>query len=90
MENLKRNLFNVKSDRIEKLETINNEKGLEVHIRLKKDNDELYRPYCNRQMYGNGIKRKPINHTIFTDRNMKVLYEARRYRCKSCGYSRIE
>ena len=50
----------------------------------------MYCPICNIRLIGNGIKQKQINHKVLTDRNMKLIYEANRYRCKRCGYSTFE
>ena len=89
MQKLIESIFNIHAWQIEKLETINKEKEMIVHIRLKKE-DSLFCPICGSHLIGNGVKSKPINHKVLTDRNMKLIYEARRYRCKSCGYSTIE
>jgi len=90
MHNLIKSIFNIASERIDKLESINYTDGVTVHIRLKKPDYDMYCPICGTKLIGNGVKTKPINHKAFTDRNMLLLYDANRYRCKACNYTEFE
>ena len=90
MENLIKSIFNIDSSQIKKLNTAYENNCTLVHIRLNRPNYELLCPVCGGKLIGNGVKIKPINHKVFTDRNTKLLYEANRFRCKSCGYSTLE
>lgn len=89
MNNLIISLFNVRKEDIEKMNSINEGDNLIVNIRLKPSKN-LVCPVCGHNLTGNGFKVKPVNHKILTDRNVKLLYEARRYRCKHCDYSTFE
>ena len=89
MENLIRSIFNIDLSKIKKLRTVNDENGIYVYIRLNRE-DKVFCPICNKEMVLNGVKLKPINHKVFTDKNMKLIYEANRYRCKGCNYSILE
>lgn len=75
---------------IEKLNTVNTNAGMLCFIRLKKPDENPYCLVCHKKMVGNGIERKVVTHKILTDRNMKVIYEARRFRCKCCNGSVYE
>lgn len=91
MKNLLIDMFNIKEEDIEIFNTSNKDDGtVTVNLRLKKRNGDLFCPVCGNKLVGNGTKVKPIKHKILTDRNMKVSYEARRYRCKNCNYSEYE
>ena len=89
MQKLIESIFNIKLGQIQKLETVGDGDCLISYIRLKRS-DDMYCPICNIRLIGNGIKQKQINHKVLTDRNMKLIYEANRYRCKRCGYSTFE
>ena len=90
MENLIKSIFNISSNQIAKLETVNVEENVVVHIRLKRPDYDMVCPICKSKLIGNGVKLKPINHKVFADRNMKLIYEANRYRCKGCNYTEIK
>ena len=91
MKNLIKDLFNIDEKQIEYFESHNEDDGtIIIHIRLKPSDTPLYCPVCGNKLCGNGRKNKPINHRILTDRNCKLIYEARRYRCKKCDYSQFE
>lgn len=89
MNNLIRSLFNIKVEQIESLETVETDKGMNVHISLRKTDDEFC-PCCRKKLSGNGRVLKKINHKILTDRNMTVFLRLRRLRCKDCDYSTYE
>ena len=89
MENLIKALFNIDSNDIEKLEVVQNEKDLAIHVRLKKK-ETVFCPLCGKKLIGNGTKDKPINHKALVDRNMALIYEAHRFRCKYCNYTEFE
>ncbi len=91
MKNLIKDLFNVDEGQIEHFESHNDEEGnIIIHLRLKPISDPLFCPVCWNKLCGNGIMEKKINHKILADRNCKLFYEARRYRCKKCDYSQYE
>ena len=91
MKNLIKDLFNVDEGQIEHFESHNDEEGnIIIHLRLKPISDPLLCPVCGNKLCGNGITEKKINHKILADRNCKLFYEARRYRCKKCDYSQYE
>ena len=90
MENLIKSIFNISSNQVDKLETVNVEENVVVHIRLKRPDYDMVCPICKSKLIGNGVKLKPINHKVFADRNMKLIYEANRYRCKGCNYTEIK
>ena len=90
MENLIKSIFNIDSNQIRKFNTVYENGCTIVRIRLNKPNYDLLCPVCESRLIGNGVKIKPINHKVLTDRNMKLMYEANRFRCKSCGYSTLE
>lgn len=90
MKNLIKDLFNIDEEQIEKFNSINEGEDIIIHIKLKKRIDPSFCPACGNTLSGNGIKEKPVNHRILTDRGCKLIYEARRYRCKKCGYSEFE
>ena len=90
MENLIKSIFNISSNQIDKLETINDDGNVVVHIRFKRPDYDMFCPICKSKLIGNGVKPKPINHKVFTDRNTKLVYEAHRFRCKYCNYSEFE
>lgn len=90
MGNLIKNIFNIGSNQIDKFETVNDGNDIVVHIRLKKPNYDMHCPKCKSKLIGNGVKPKPINHKAFSDRNMKLIYEANRFRCKYCNYTEFE
>ena len=89
MKNLIKALFNIDSNDIEKLEIVQNEKDLAIHVRLKKK-EPIFCPLCGKKLIGNGTKDKPINHKALVDRNMVLIYEAHRFRCKYCNYTEFE
>ena len=89
MNNLILDLFNISSDDIDYIHSFNDENNtVNVVVRLKKKS--LYCPKCGNKMISNGIIEKPVKHKVLIDRNMKLLYKANRYRCKSCGHSELE
>ena len=91
MKNLIKDLFNVDEGQIEHFESHNDEEGnIIIHLRLKPISDPLLCPVCGNKLCGNGITEKKINHKILADRNCKLFYEARRYRCKKCDYSQYD
>ncbi|MBP5279949.1 MAG: ISL3 family transposase [Erysipelotrichaceae bacterium] len=90
MKNLIKSVFNIDEERIEKFQSFNKDDILFVDIRLKKNAEPLFCPVCGYKMCLNGIKKKPINHKILTDRDCALIYEARRYRCKKCNYTAFE
>ena len=82
-------MFNIPKEKIELFSCTNNEDGsVTVSLRMKKE--ELYCDRCGEKMCGNGIKKKTIKHNVLSDRDLYISYQARRYRCLSCGYSRYE
>ena len=89
MENLIKVLFNVNSNDIDRINVVQNDGNLTVYIRLKRK-ESIYCPVCGKKLVGNGTKSKPINHKVLTDRNMKLIYKANRYRCKCCNYTEFE
>ena len=89
LNNLILDLFNVSSDDIDYIHSFNDENNaVNIVVRLKKKS--LYCPKCGNKMVSNGVINKPVKHKILIDRNMKLLYEANRYRCKACGHSELE
>lgn len=90
MKNLLKNLFNVDVSDLELFQTYNDGNGLIVKVRLNKPKEYPYCLRCDRKMVLNGTKEKPINHKILADRNIKILYEARRFRCLSCNCTIFE
>lgn len=90
MKNLIKSIFNIDERNIEKFESFDEDGVLCIAIRLKKYDEPQFCPVCGFKLYSNGTKDKPINHKILTDRNCKLIYEARRYRCKKCNYSTFE
>ena len=89
MKNLIKSLFNIDSNDVDKFETVNDEEGLKAHIRLKRK-DNLICPVCGNKLISNGTKNKPVNHNALVDRDISLIYEANRYRCKGCNYSEFE
>ena len=87
MNNLIANLFNIDLKDVEKFNTVNDNDGFVCHIRMKKPLENLYCLKCNKKMVGNGTENKKITHKILIEKNIKVIYEARRFRCKCCNYS---
>lgn len=90
MENLIKSIFNIDTNRIEKLETAYKDNVLIAYIKLNKSEDDIFCPVCKSRLVFNGVKDKIINHKVFSDRNMKLVYKARRLRCKNCNYSEFE
>ena len=90
MKNLIKSIFNIDEKNIEKFESFDENGVLCITIRLKKPAEPQFCPVCGFKLCSNGTKDKPINHKILTDRNCKLIYEARRYRCKKCNYSTFE
>lgn len=89
MEQLIKTLFNIDKSDIERLDTVQTDKGLVVYLMLKRKEDE-YCPKCGKKLTGNGKVQKKINHKVLTDRNMTVIFIARRYRCKACNFTKFE
>lgn len=89
MENLIKTLFNIDSNRIESLNSVQTKNGIIVDIKLKRLEEE-YCPCCNTKLVGNGYVKKAVNHKALTDRSMKVIVHLQRLRCKSCNYSKTE
>ena len=67
MENLIKSIFNININDIVKFETVNDDKDLIAHVRLKRK-DGLVCPICANKLVSNGIKNKPINHKALVDR----------------------
>jgi len=89
MKNLIMTMFNLDEDSIESFTTVNKGNNTtEVRIKLKAT--DQYCEICGSKMIGNGIVKKPVNHQFLTGRNINLIYEARRYRCKNCGTSVFE
>ncbi len=88
MKNLIMDMFNVNEKDIDEFCSKNDEEGnVEIVIRLKKI---LYCPKCENRLVSNGIISKYVNHKVLSDRKLKLLYKANRYKCKLCGYSQME
>lgn len=90
MKNLIKSVFNIDEEDIEKFCSHNEGGVFFADIRLKRNKEPSFCPVCGTKLVSNGIKVKPINHKILTDRNCRLNYEARRYRCKKCNYSEFE
>ena len=90
MNNLIANLFNIDLKDVQKFNTVNSDNGFVCHIRMKKPLENPYCLNCNKKMVGNGTENKVITHKILIEKNIKVIYEARRFRCKCCNYSIYE
>ncbi|MCR4855506.1 MAG: ISL3 family transposase [Erysipelotrichaceae bacterium] len=89
MKNLIMDMFNVNEKDIDEFCSKNDEEGnVEIVIRLKKK--ILYCPKCENRLVSNGIISKYVNHKVLSDRKLKLLYKANRYKCKLCGYSQME
>ena len=81
-------MFNISMDDTDRFETVNDDGFVSVTIRLKRK--ILYCPCCGTRMVSNGISTKKINHKVLNDRNMTIVYEANRYRCRKCNHSEYE
>ena len=88
MNNLIMDMFNISMDDTDRFETVNDDGFVSVTIRLKRK--ILYCPCCGTRMVSNGISTKKINHKVLNDRNMTIVYEANRYRCRKCNHSEYE
>ena len=89
MKNLIMNMFNINEKDIEEFRTGNDEDGnVEIIVRLKKK--VLYCPKCGNRLVSNGIRSKEVNHKVLSDRKVKLVYKANRYKCKLCNYSEME
>ena len=89
MKNLIKDMFNVNEKDIEEFCSKNDDKGnIEIIIRLKRQT--VYCERCGNKLVSNGIIAKNVKHKILTDRKLKLLYKANRYKCKLCGYSQME
>ncbi len=82
-------MFNLDQDSIESFTTVNKENNT-TEIRIKLKATDQYCEVCGTKMIGNGTIIKPVNHQFLTGRNIKLIYEARRYRCRNCGCSIVE
>ena len=87
-------VFNIDDSRIEsfKSEITKSEDGEELvcfYIKFQKQSG-LVCPVCGQQLTSNGSKKKPVNHQVLTNRHVKLIYDARRYRCYHCGHSEFE
>lgn len=89
MKNLIMTMFNLDEDSIESFTTVNKENNT-TEVRIKLKTTDQYCEICGAKMIGNGIVKKPVNHQFLTGRNINLIYEARRYRCKNCGTSVFE
>lgn len=89
MKNLIMDMFNVDEKDIDEFCSKNDEEGnIEIIVRLKKK--ILYCPKCGNRLVSNGIISKHVSHKVLSDRKLKLLYKANRYKCKMCGYSQME
>ena len=89
MKNLIMTMFNLDEESIESFTTLNiGNDTTEIRIKLKPT--DQYCEICGTKMIGNGTINKPVNHQFLTGRNIKLIYQARRYRCRNCGCSIVE
>jgi len=80
-------ILNINSEDIEKIDSIPQaDSSIKVKIRLK-PNPDILCPISGHKVIVHGYSRRKLIHSTLMNRNCIILYEQRRYKCKTCDFT---
>ena len=80
-------MLNVNPQDVESISTISqSDQSVKIKIRLKPDSD-IVCPFCKNPVIKNGFISRTLTHSTLVNRKCFIIYERRRYLCKTCCFS---
>lgn len=90
IKNFITDMLNVNPVDIESISTVvQSDNTVKVKIRLKSD-PAIKCPFCKQPVIKNGFISRTLTHSTLVNRKCIIVYDRRRYLCKSCGLSFCE